>query len=351
MRWTRGRWSGLVRAEGMYGPVRLGGIVNNFSMTMARVVAAGILTAFAACAVAQQAYPNKPIRLITPYPPGGTTSPLARIVGEKLTESWGQQVLVENRGGGNTIIGVEAAARSAPDGYTLLLIVQTHVIVPSLMPTPYDPIKDFTPVGTVSKTELTLVLHPAVPANNLQEFIAYAKSKPGAINYASSGGGTTTHLAAAIFEHRTGVKMQHIPYKGGGPAMTDLLGGQVQAFFQSPLVVMPFVKAGKIKGIAISGEARFPGMPQVPTFSEAGLPGFELGIWYGILAPAGTPKEIVDRLSAELARMLAAPDVREKLENQGMDPFISTPTQFSALMAADYSRFAQVIKAANIKFN
>ncbi len=316
-----------------------------------RMVMGVALMGLAGFVAAQQTYPNRPIRIITPYPPGGTTTPLVRIVGEKLTESWGQQVLVENRGGGNTIIGVEAAAKSAPDGYTLLLVVQTHVIVPNLMSTPYDPIKDFAPIGTVCKTELTLVLHPSMPANNLQEFIALAKSKPGAINYASSGGGTTTHLAAAMFEHRTGAKMQHIPYKGGGPAMTDLLGGQVQAYFQSPLVVMPFVKAGKIKGIAISGEARFPGLPQVPTFSEAGLPGFELRIWYGILAPAGTPNEIVNKLSAELARILAMPDVKVKLENQGMDPFISTPAQFTALMVADLAKFAQVIKAANIKFN
>ncbi|MFH1602805.1 MAG: tripartite tricarboxylate transporter substrate binding protein [Pseudomonadota bacterium] len=320
-------------------------------MAVARALSAGVLMIVAAAGVAQQAYPNKPIRLITPYPPGGTTSHLARIVGEKITANWGQQVLVENRGGGNTIIGVEAAARSAPDGYTLLLVVQTHVIVPNLMPTPYDPIKDFAPIGTVSKTELTLVLHPSVPANNLQEFIALAKARPGELNYASSGGGTTTHLAAAMFEYRNGVKMQHIPYKGGGPAMTDLLGGQVQAYFQSPLVVMPFVKAGRIKGIAISGDARFPGMPQVPTFSEAGLPGFDLRIWYGILAPAGTPKEIVDKLSAELTRILAMPDVKEKLENQGMAPFISTSTQFGALMAADLARFGQIIKAANIKLN
>ena len=319
--------------------------------TVMRMVMAIALIGLAGSVLAQQTYPNKPIRIITPYPPGGTTSPIARIVGEKLTETWGQQVLVENRGGGNTIIGVEAAAKSAPDGYTLLLVVQTHVIVPSLMPTPYDPIKDFAPIGTVSKTELTLVVHPSVPANNLQEFIAYVKSKPGQINYASSGGGTTTHLAAALFEYRTGTKMQHIPYKGGGPAMTDLVGGQVQAYFQSPLVVMPFVKAGKIKGIAISGETRFPGMPQVPTFTEGGMPGFELGIWYGILAPAGTPREIVDKLSAELAKILAMPDVKAKLANQGMDPFISTQAQFKALMVADLARFAQVIKAANIKFN
>jgi len=258
---------------------------------------------------------------------------------------------VDNRGGGNTIIGSEAAAKSAPDGYTILLVAQTHVVVPSLLPTPYDAIKDFDPIGTVSSTEYVLALHPSVPANNLREFIALAKSKPGTLNYASSGGGTTNHLSAALFESRTGVKMQHIPYKGSGPALTDLIGGQVQLYFSAPLVVMPHVKTGKLKAMAISGDTRQAGLPQVPTFAEAGLPNFELKAWYGILSPAGLPKAVSDKLSTEIARILAMPEVNEKMSGQGMEPFISTPDQFAARMKADFAKFAQLVKTANIKLD
>ncbi len=317
----------------------------------ARTLSAFALIAYIGVATAQQAYPNKPIRFIVPYPPGGTTTPLARVIGEKLTESWGQAVLVDNRGGGNTIIGSEAAAKSAPDGYTILLVAQTHVVVPSLLPTPYDAIKDFDPIGTVSSTEYVLALHPSVPANNLREFIALAKSKPGTLNYASSGGGTTNHLSAALFESRTGVKMQHIPYKGSGPALTDLIGGQVQLYFSAPLVVMPHVKTGKLKAMAISGDTRQAGLPQVPTFAEAGLPNFELKAWYGILSPAGLPKAVSDKLSTEIARILAMPEVNEKMSGQGMEPFISTPDQFAARMKADFAKFAQLVKTANIKLD
>lgn len=318
-----------------------------------RLLVAGMLMAGATVATvthAQSTYPVKPIRFIVPYPPGGTTTPLARMIGEKFTESWGQPVLVDNRGGGNTIIGTEIAARAAPDGYTILLVLQTHVVVPSLLPTPYDAIRDFTPVGTVSSSEYALVLHPSVPAANLQEFIALVRAKPGALNYASSGGGTTNHLSAALFEARTGTKMQHVPYKGSGPALTDLMGGQVQLYFSSPLVVTPLVKAGKIKAIAVSGDNRQAALPQVPTFAEAGLPNFELKSWYGVLAPAGLAKPVHDRLSGELARILGTAEVSEKLSAQGMDSFVSTPDQFAARMKADLSKFAQLIKAANIKF-
>ena len=322
-----------------------------FLAAAARTLSTGALMFFVGYAAAQQTYPSKPIRFIVPYPPGGTTTPLARVIGEKLTEIWGQAVLVDNRAGGNTIIGTEAAARSAPDGHTILLVAQTHVVVPSLLPTPYDPIRDFDPVATVSSTEYVLALHPSVPANNLREFIALAKSKPGTLNYASSGGGTTNHLSAALFESRTGVKMQHIPYKGSGPALTDLLGGQVQLYFSAPLVVMPHVKTGKLKAMAVSGETRQPGLPQLPTFTEAGLPNFELKAWYGVIAPAGLPKPTFDKLSAEINKILAMPDVNEKMSSQGMEPFISTPDQFAARMKTDFARFAQLIKTANIKLD
>jgi len=315
-----------------------------------RTVSLGVLMAIAGPVTAQQDYPSKPIRVITPYAPGGSTSILARLVGQKLTESWGQQVIVENRPGGNTVIGTESLAKSPPDGYTIMLTSKTLVINPNLIPNlPYDPIKDFAPIGTVSRVEFVLVVHPAVPANNLQELIALAKARPGQLNYATPGSGGPGHLATEIFSVMTGVKMQHIPYKGGGAALIDLVGGQVQLCFATPLEFAPHINSGKLKGIAVSGEVRLPSLPQVPTFTEAGLPGLDIAFWQGIFAPAGTPKAVIEKISTELARILAMPVTREKLVFQGMEPFINTPEQFAALIKADLAKFSKVIKAANIK--
>ena len=316
---------------------------------VARILAASVLIAFAGSLAAQQPYPNKPIRLITPYPPGGSTSVLARLVGQKLTEAWGQQVLVDNRGGGNTIIGTEALVRSAPDGYTLILTTSTHVIVPQLVSTPYDPIKDFAPIATLDSSEFVLVLHPSVPANNLQEFIALAKSKPGQLNYATSASGSIGHLGIELFSIMTGVRMQHIPYKGAGPALTELIGGQVQLFFAVPTNVVPHIKSGRLKGIAVTGATRLSAVPQVPTFTEAGLPGLSVDNWQGMLAPVGTPKEIIDKLSTEIAKILTMPDTKERLDSQGVEPFISTPEHFAALLKADMAKWGKVIKTANIR--
>ena len=321
------------------------------SAAVVRILTVGVLIAFAGSAAAQQAYPNKPIRFIVPYAPGGGTTIVARLIGQKLTESWGQQVLVDNRPGGNTIIGSEALVRSAPDGYTILLTANTHAINPNLLALPYDSIKDFAPVATVTSSELILVLHPSLPANNLQEFVALAKSKPGQLNYASSSTGGTQHLAGELFDVMAGVRMQHVPYKGSGQALTDLVGGQVQLAFMSPINAIPHIKTGQLKAIAISGEARLWALPKVPTFTEAGLPGFEVRSWFGFLAPAGTPKEIIAKLSTEIARILALPDFKEKLASQGANPFISTPEQFAALIKADIAKFAKIIKNANIKLD
>ncbi len=321
-----------------------------FSAAAARILTLGALMALAGSAAAEQAYPNKPIRFISPFAPGGSTDLLARLVGQKLTESWGQQVIVDNRPGGNTVIGSEVLVKSPPDGYTIMVVTSGHAIHPSLIPyLPYDTVKDFAAVATVSSTEFVLVLHPSVPANNLQEFIALAKSKPGQLNYASSGSGGGPHLAAELFSIMAGVKLQHVPYKGGGPALSDLLGGQVQALMSTPIAAINHIKSGRLKAIAISGETRLSALPQMPTFTEAGLPGLEVRNWYGILAPAGTPKEIIEKLSTELARILAMPDFKEKLDSLGMDPFISTPGQFAALIKADMIKYAKIIKTANIK--
>jgi tripartite-type tricarboxylate transporter receptor subunit TctC len=316
---------------------------------LARISAFGLLLALAGPALAQQDYPNKPIRFIVPFPPGGSTTIIARLFGQKLTESWGQQVIVDNRGGGNTIIGSEALVKSPPDGYTILLVTATHVINPSLLTTPYDALKDFAPVATVVGTETMLVVSNAVPANNLREFIALAKAKPGQLNFGSSGSGTSNHLMGELFCIVAGVKIQHVPYKGAGPALVDLIGGQVQMFTNNGAPLIPLIKSGKIKGMAISGEARSPAVPQVPTFTEAGLPGVNMNTWQGILAPAGTPKAVIDKLAQEIARILAMPDFKEKLASNGADPFINTPEQFAALMKTDLARYAKLIKEANIK--
>ena len=320
-----------------------------FSSLTVRILATGALMAFAAIAAAQQAYPNKPIRFIVPYPPGGSTSIVARVIGQKLTDSWGQQVLVDNRGGGNTIIGSEALVKSPPDGYTILLVSSTHVINPSLLTTPYDAIKDFAPVATVVGAEYMLVLHASVPANNLRELIALAKAKPGQLNYGSSGSGTTNHLAPELLNINAGIKLQHVPYKGGGPALTDLVGGQIHMFMNNPQTLIPFIKSGKIKPIAITGESRSKALPQVPTFAEAGVPGVNMNSWFGVLAPAATPRDLIDRLSTEIARVLVMQDVKDKLSSEGLETFISTPDQFAALIKTDLARFAAIIKTANIK--
>jgi len=315
----------------------------------ARMFAISMLFALAASATAQQAYPNRSIRVINPYPPGGTTDILARLVGQKLTESWGQQVIVDNRPGGNTVIGTEAMVKSAPDGYTLLSILTSHVIVPTVSPTPYDPVKDFAAVATIAGTELAMVMHPSVPANTLQEWITLAKARPGQLNYASGGSGTATHIVGEFFNILTGIKTQHVPYKGSAQVLPAVISNQVQLFFSPPVVAMPHIKSGKLKAIAISGESRLAALPQVPTVSESGIQGFDVKVWYGLLAPAATPKGVIDKLSAEVGRILSMPDIKEKLDSQGLDPLISSPEQFGALLRTDLAKYAKVIKAANIK--
>jgi tripartite-type tricarboxylate transporter receptor subunit TctC len=316
------------------------------------LIALVLMTLSAAPLMAQQAWPTKPIRFITPFAAGGSTSVLARIVGQKFTEAWGQQVLVDNRPGGNTLIGAEALSRSPADGYTLMLAPINHALNPLLIPNwPFDPVKDFTNISTLGRSEYALALNPGVPANNLQEFIAYARARPGELNYASPASGGPGHLAGELFNIRAGVKLTHVPYKGAAPAINDLVGGQVQLSFVVPLNVVSLVKAGKLRAIAISGPKRMSALPQMPTFTEAGLANFEPTIWFGVIGPAGLPRAIVDRLNAEIVRMLALAETRETLDAQGMEAFSSSPAQFDALIRSDQVKFAQVIKAANIKID
>jgi len=303
-----------------------------------------------ALVAAQQEYPNKPIRVIVPFAPGGSTTILARIFGQKLTESWGQQVIVDSRGGGNTVIGTEAVAKAPPDGYTLLFKGNSQVINSLLFSNiPYDPIKDFAPVATFCVQQFVLVLSPSVPANTLQELIALAKAKPGQLNYASPGSGGIQHLAGELLSMSAGIKMQHIPYKGSGPLIPDLMAGQVQMSFQSPSVAVPNVKAGRLKGVAVTGEQRMSALPQVPTFSQAGLPEITANTWFGIFAPAGTPREVINKLSVEIEKILAMTGTRDMLAGQGVEALPGTPEQFAALMRADKVKWDKVIKSANIK--
>ena len=319
------------------------------STAAAQILVLGISGASANPAAAQPAYPSKAIRLITPFAPGGGTKLVARVIGQKMTESWGQQVIVDNRPGGNTIIGSEALVKSPPDGYTIMLHASTHATNPNLLPLPYDTMRDFAAITTVSVNEYMLVAHPSVPANTVKELIALAKSRPGQLDYATTGTASTQHLATELFALLAGIKMNHIPFKGGAPVITNLIGGQVQLAFTGAYNAIPFIKVNRLKPIAISGDKRLSSLPKVPTFNESGLPGLDVRNWYGMFAPAATPKPIIDKLWTEFSRIMALPDVRENLANQGAEPYVVPPEQFTAIIKADIARYGKVIKAANIK--
>lgn len=324
--------------------------MNRFN-TSRRTFVAGTLSALTGTGWAQApAFPKRPIRLIVAFPPGGSTTVVARLLGQKLTERLGQPVIVDNRPGANGVIACEELLKSPADGHTIAMVVNTHAINPLMMATmPYDNNKDFAAVATLYKLELVLVAHPSVPAENLRDFIVTARAKPGALNFAAGDSLGLTHLAAETFNTVAGVKVQVVPYKGTGPALADTLAGHVQAYFSSPTAVISYVKSGKLKAYGISGARRLPALPDVPTFAEAGLPGFEAGTWAGILAPAATPKDIVKLLSAEIGAIMNLPDIREQLAAQGLDSFVSTPEQFTQLIASDTARFEKIIKAANLK--
>jgi tripartite-type tricarboxylate transporter receptor subunit TctC len=296
------------------------------------------------------AYPVRPVRFVVPYPPGGSTDPIARLIGTHLTTSWGQQVVVENRPGGDTIIGSSVVARANPDGHTILYAATTHVLIPLLHKNmPFDAMKDFAPVATVALNEKLLVVHPGVPAATLPELVAHAKAHPGKLNFAITASGSANHLAAEMLNIATGTRTLMVPYKGAGPALTDLMGGHVQLLFALPISVIQHVQKGSLRAIAISGETRLPALAKVPTFTEAGLPKFEVSTWQGILAPAAVPRALVDRISRDVTRILGMRDVQDKLNAQGAVPYVSTPAQFATLMRAEQARYAKVIEAANIR--
>ena len=297
-----------------------------------------------------QDYPTKPVRIVVPFAAGGPADVFARQLAQYLSESLKQSFVVEDQPGAGSIIGTNAVAHAAPDGYTLLMMSNTHTTNESLVPTkPFALMRDFVPVSPVNYSDLVMVVHPAVPAKDLKEFIALAKSKPGGLNYASSGTGTPYHMAGELFKSMSHTDIQHVPYRGSSGARNDVIGGQVQMMFDAITTMAPNVQAGQVRALGTTGDKRSTVLPDVPTVAEAGVPGYEATIWLGIMAPKGTPQEIVDRLNAEIARIIAKPSIREAWARQGAVPMAMSPAQFDAFLRRDTDKWAKVIQQAGIK--
>lgn len=320
-------------------------------MTFAKTLLSGLLTATATLlpitAAQAQAYPNKPVKLVVPYPPGGPTDIVARVVAQHLSEQTGQQFVIENKAGAGGNLGAEAVARSPADGYTLLVATTAHAINMSIFKSlNYDVQRDFTPVSLLTQGPLVLVANPAFPAKNVAEVIAQARAKPGQLNYASSGNGQSTHLSAELFNTMAGVKLNHIPYKGSAPALTDVIAGQVPLMFDTMLSSMPFVKAGKLKAIAVTSPQRSPAAPDVPTVAESGLPGYEVFAWNGLMAPVGTPPAVIARLSEEMKKVLGLAEVKDKFAVQGFAATYTSPEQTAVFVRAEVEKWTKAVKAS-----
>ena len=320
-------------------------------MSDAWKVCAGLVLSLVTAAAAAQTWPSKPIRFVSPFAPGGGADITARALGAKLSSGLGQQVLIDNRGGAGGMVGVEIAAKSPPDGYTIVIgTIGNIAINPSLYAKmAYDPIRDLAPISRVANALNVLVVHPSLPVKDVKSFIAFVKARPGQLNYGSSGPGAADHLAGELFDTMTGAKMIHVPYKGGAPAMLDLVGGQVQVVFSTVSTAVGSIQAGKIRALGMTGNQRFERMPDIPTISEAGLKGFEVNNWYGLFAPAGTSKDIIGRLNAESVKALAMSDVKSHLLDAGIIAVSSTPEAFAAYIQSETRKWAKVIREANIK--
>ena len=323
---------------------------------MKKIASALVLALAAAGALAQgpaAGWPARPVTMVVPFPPGGGTDTGARIVAEQLSRKWGQPVVIDNKGGAAGQIGADVVAKAKPDGYTILMgNIGTQAINPSLYPKlPYDPDKAFAPIGLVADLPLAMMVNPNVPAKNVKEFIALAKAQPGKLTYSSSGAGGGPHLAAEMFKDATGAFILHVPYRGGGPAIADLLAGHVQLSFMTVLEASGHVKAGKLRALAVTSDKRVPALADVPTLAEAALPGFNSISWIGLLAPAGTPREIVEKISADVREVVARDDVKDRLVQLGAVPNATTPAQFGALIDNDRKRYAQIIRERKITVN
>ncbi|QOT80658.1 tripartite tricarboxylate transporter substrate binding protein [Cupriavidus basilensis] len=313
-------------------------------------IAAALALAAPATHAAEASYPTKTITIIVPASPGGAIDLVARLVGQKMTEAWGQSVVVDNRPGATGIIGTDLVAKSAPDGYMLALVASSHAINPSMVKKlPFDTIKSFEPVALTHVVPLMLVVSPSLPVTSVKELIAYGKANPGKLSFASSGSGGAPHFSGELFKSMTGIDMVHIPYKGSTLAHPDLTSGRVSLMFDTVAAIGPQVKGGKVRPLAVTTAKRSSAAPQVPTMAQAGLPGYETSTWGGVLAPAGTPKAVVDKLNAEINKALSSPDVRERLQNAGIEPAGGTPAQFASFLQVEMGKWAKVAKDAGIQ--
>ena len=316
-----------------------------------KLLAAACLGAVAAGAAMAQTFPDRTVRFVVPYPPGGFNDTLARVSAEKLTKMWNQPVVVENKPGGNTTVGNVFVAKSPPDGYTILITPLPFSALPGLYGAnlPYDALKDFTPLVWAGSTQNALVVRNELPVNNVKELLEYARKNPGKLNYGSTGSGSSNHLSMELFMQMTGTKMAHIPYKGSAPAVTAMLGGEIDALFDNVPNVLQHIKAGKLKAIGVSGVHRSVLLPEVPTVAESGVPGYEVNVWFGMQLPAGTPKPIVDKLNRDIVQLLKEPDVVQRFRIQGVEVVASTPAEFSQLVQKEIVKWTQLIKDANIR--
>lgn len=325
--------------------------MNKLSVVVRTVTVAMLVLGFSALAQAQ-GYPAKRVTIVNGFPPGGTVDLLARTLAQKLTETWKQPVIVENRPGASGIIGSEVVMKAAPDGYTLMVIPMTHATNPSLYSKlPFDPITDFTAITMLASQPVMLVVNPKFPAKNVAEMVAMAKANPGKFNCASGGNGTSQHLACELFKSMAKVDIKHIPYKGNAPAMTDVIGGQVEIMFDQMATAVPHVKGGKVRALGVTTAVRAPSMPGVPTIAEAGVPGYEMSAWFGLVGPAGMPRDLVARIQADSAHVLMLPDVKERLSSQGLDLTPNTPEQFTAFLKSELVKWNKVIKALGLKLD
>ena len=328
----------------------------SFSITRARARTRLKPIVLALCALAPviapaQTYPTKPVRLVVPFAAGGALDVVGRVIGAKLGDGWGRTVVIDNRLGAAGNIGAEYVARAAPDGYTLLMSsVTTQAISMSLLAKPpYDFVRDYAPIALVASAPLALVVHPALPAKAVRDFIALAKARPGELNYFSSGTGSGTHLAAALFDEMAGIRTTHVPYKGGAQGITDLVSGEVQFAFSTMGLAQAHVQSGRLRMIAISSPKRYSRLPNVPTIAESGLRGYEAAQWYGVVAPAGTPPAVVTKLAADINGVVAQPDVTERFFSQGIEPVSSTPAEFAAFIKASVAKYAKIVKVTGVK--
>lgn len=313
------------------------------------LLAAGLLSALFSCLLNAQAYPTKPVRIIVPFAPGGGSDFIARFTAQRLAGSFGSQVIVENKPGAGGLLGIEQGVKAEPDGYTFTLIASSYTVNPALYPLKYDPVNDITPVVQISQGPMLLVVNPKVPAKSAVELIALAKAKPGTLNFASAGQGSITHMACELFAHMAGIKMNHIPYKGTGPALTDTIGGQTDLFCTSTATALPHVKAGRLRALAVTTANRLPAEPNVPTLAESGVKGYDVPIWHGLIAPKGMPKVAVDKMNAEVNKLLKSKDTAEQLQTDGVSPKGGTPDAFRDQIRKEVELWKKTVAATGVK--